>query len=304
MNGKLVMASNLFRGEPTIRIWTPLKMFGLLWKLSYGVWNLSFRISRAQFEIFGTKFRVNWCPIWTSRCQNVFRNAFWTQVSRQNIDIMVVFVFSVRCIACEFTLDERRLLIRQCITPGFLQMIVWSDDDWLMKLIKNCSDYLNCHRTRHRWTFSERASVLWFLILLLLLRLEWLRYSSDDHPVLGMLIRGNNCTSNTNDQKLRTQRAHNEGLMTIVITLFHQHYVVWNYLSFSNLGGKFAHIARQAVLNDFYTSNAEHLPYCVCLVQGDQLVGFFFEKLELVRLSSYFSSESLFPVYFSEISEI
>ncbi len=108
------MASNLFRGQRTIRIWTPLKTFGLLWQLSYEVWNSNFRISRAQSATFGTKFRVNWCPICTSRCQNVLRNAFRTQASRQIIDIMVVFVFSVRFIAYEFTLDERRLLIRQC----------------------------------------------------------------------------------------------------------------------------------------------------------------------------------------------
>ena len=38
---------------------------------------------------------------------------FRTQAARKNTDIMVVSVFSVRFIAYEFTLDERRLLIRQ-----------------------------------------------------------------------------------------------------------------------------------------------------------------------------------------------
>ena len=109
------MVSHLLRFQRKIRIWTPLIMFGLLWKLSYGVRNLSSRILRAQFATFGVKFRVNWCPICPSRCQKVLRNAFRIQASQQNIDIMVVFDFSVRLIAYEITLYEGRRSIRQFI---------------------------------------------------------------------------------------------------------------------------------------------------------------------------------------------
>ena len=114
MNGNMLMASNLIRGQRSLRIWAPVKIFGFLSKLSYEVRNLNSQIFRAQFATFRTKFSVNWCPSCTSRCHNVFRNAFGTQASQQNIDIIVVFVFSIRFIAYEVTLYERRLLIRQC----------------------------------------------------------------------------------------------------------------------------------------------------------------------------------------------
>ncbi len=87
------MAVNLWRGQRRSCFWTPLKMFELSSKLSYGAWHLSFRISRVHFASFGTQFPINWVRNCTSRCQNVMRNAFRTQACKQKIDIMVVLFF-------------------------------------------------------------------------------------------------------------------------------------------------------------------------------------------------------------------
>ncbi len=115
VNWKTRNASNLFRGQRTVRTSTPLKIFGLLWKLSCGVWNLSFGILRAQFSTIGTEFGINWCRNCTSRCRNVLRKVLRTQASQQNFDIMLVSVFSLESSAYELNLYERILLIKQCI---------------------------------------------------------------------------------------------------------------------------------------------------------------------------------------------